>query len=1135
MPGFAYGGEHGATYGGDNGSVYSTPLPRQVKNLVVAATRASEADLTWSAAEGATEYVVYQAESSGTTIEDYTEVATTTNTNATVTGLENGEQYYFRVAGRNNVGEGPLSTEVDATADLPPTEITAMGGTTVRELTLTLDPQDNSTDGGIDIYRSTDGTLGTTVATGLAPGTTSYTDTGLDDGREYFYTVRRVTDHAQTDGTRVAATTTLPDEDAPVLGNGVEDEVAVDRESAPTNYGSVRIQIRETGQSSWDASATGFGEFVGAFDTLSMEFVGRLDGEEYEVRARTETPNTTGAWTEPVAITTKFPGVTDVTVTAISETEVELAWTDNADNEDGQYIVRERRGPDGSWWFEQIVGDAGPNTEAYTDDTPAPDTEFRYRVRPYTEHTTADSNLVTATTGDIGVSRRRIPPSGWYVELETNAGDVLRPTVLEGPTPRASLNDVPRVEIPVPDSDRWRDDALQRCEMRVWRDGERLPIERFERLVQQSDPPRVVLHGRGGIGLDADIEVDQGSVRDAHDLASELINQETPYEGTVDDPASDLRDDIGVLTGDLATGLVNAFVNFDNLERNNDIPAYVNVDGLATPAQVCWMGSARFPADRSTTPGTILDDGGETYMNDRAYRLEQVGDYIEWEFDAEYAVPAADFFARIRYRIPNESAHPRLTAYLNGQQIDFRVADVENFGGNAEPAWFEFNTVDNFTSGTLNGSQTFRIEVTESSSDPDGHWLVDGFAAADGTFESELDFDLGVGPDAIDTNGIIAGPQLYPDAVDLLTEERSTIEQVVAGRLSVNVDNTTGSQAVAISNDGGETWIEAANATEVTGEFADGSARIQGRVTLGRYDADPTSHPRTGDATQQLDSLELAATLADTPFVRGYADSGSVLEVLQNLADAHRFIFELGWDSDANGGDGGIVIEWTQPGQRQASTTAPVLDYETETDAETIVEAAWVYGRSRRVRDQEVTLSTTGYESIGDGYIQPGTERVFDPDTEEVFQIGDDYEMRYNEGAIIAVGGGAISNGQTVAMDYGTRLAAFYAAPDADGTGDTIRETVAGANTQQLANQAAMAIVKELSEPLIGASVTLDRTADVGLVGALDIEGVPAEAEVVRGLEEQGSELDVRIGNRRSGGQVIEDIRRRVSAVAKRL
>ena len=52
---------------------------------------------------------------------------------------------------------------------------------------------------------------------------------------------------------------------------------------------------------------------------------------------------------------------------------------------------------------------------------------------------------------------------------------------------------------------------------------------------------------------------------------------------------------------------------------------------------------------------------------------------------------------------------------------------------------------------------------------------------------------------------------------------------------------------------------------------------------------------------------------------------------------------------------------------------------------------------------------------------------------------------------------------------------------------------------------------------------------------SLDVEGVPAEAEVVRGLEEQGSELDVRLGNRRSAGQAIDDIRRRVSAVAKRL
>ena len=43
-------------------------------------------------------------------------------------------------------------------------------------MALSLDPQDNTDRGGIDIYRSTDGSLGTPVATDLAPTTTSYTD-----------------------------------------------------------------------------------------------------------------------------------------------------------------------------------------------------------------------------------------------------------------------------------------------------------------------------------------------------------------------------------------------------------------------------------------------------------------------------------------------------------------------------------------------------------------------------------------------------------------------------------------------------------------------------------------------------------------------------------------------------------------------------------------------------------------------------------------------------------------------------------------------------------------------------------------------------------------------------------------------
>ncbi|OYR58514.1 hypothetical protein DJ70_02910, partial [Halorubrum halodurans] len=199
----------------------------------------------------------------------------------------------------------------------------------------------------------------------------------------------------------VTLTTTLPDEDQPVLGNGVEDEVAVDRESATTNNGSVRIQIRETGQSAWNSSATGFAEFIGAFDTLTMEFVGREDGEEYEVRARTETQYRTGDWTEPVAIVTQFPGLTTLVATATDPTTVSLSWEDLADNEAG-FTIDRRRQYDTGWSRWQEIATLDPNTESYPAPA-APDATVEYRVTSYTPYTSV-SQTASTTTPAIGLA-----------------------------------------------------------------------------------------------------------------------------------------------------------------------------------------------------------------------------------------------------------------------------------------------------------------------------------------------------------------------------------------------------------------------------------------------------------------------------------------------------------------------------------------------------------------------------------------------------------------------------------------------------------------------------------------------------------------------------------------------------------
>ena len=70
--------------------------------------------------------------------------------------------------------------------------------------------------------------------------------------------------------------------------------------------------------------------------------------------------------------------------------------------------------------------------------------------------------------------------------------------------------------------------------MRVWKDGERLPLEQFVRPVKT--PEATVLHGRGGVELDTDVEFDVGGLVDVHDRARQLVNDVSGYATNFDDP-----------------------------------------------------------------------------------------------------------------------------------------------------------------------------------------------------------------------------------------------------------------------------------------------------------------------------------------------------------------------------------------------------------------------------------------------------------------------------------------------------------------------------------------------------------------------------------------------------------------------
>lgn len=1112
--GFTFGGSTGATYGGATGGTLGADTPHAVQSLTVTQGSAEgELDLSWTPNGTATEYIIYRATASGSATSDYTQVTTVSapTTSYTDTGLLDGEQYYYRVSARNTYGESGLSPEASAVTLLPAATSVSVSNVTADAADVSWTDNANNEDGYRVLLSRDGGSTWTNASGDLAADTTSYSLSGLLNGEEYTVTVEVFTEHTATrDATQPAFTTDLPDVGQPTLGNDVEDEVSVDWTDA-INYGDYRLQIEETDTGSdWSSTDKGYAEHVVGEATTSDIFGSREDGEEYRVRMRTETEHVTGAWTDPVTIGTKFPGATNLTVEAVGQTSVDLSWTDNSDNEDGFRLQYRKLYDDGSVSAWRTATTVAPNTTSSTIDTLQPGCDYEFRVVAYTEHATGASNVVSATTTSVTVRQRRVPSSGWYVEVEHPQRDEpLTPRILDDPEISQQVNGLPTLRIPVPKDDIWQREAFTEQAMRVWKDGRRQPVEQLQRV--ELAPDRTVLEAVGGVELERGIQtqVDQQPV---DEFVREQVGAVTSYALSVDDPAA-------TVTGD---------VLFQSTEYNSFAELIADALGATEPIGVVAGALQPLRSSWMATVGNEELEGGYTAVSDFG---ESAPHYIDGEAARASGATILSAFTADggpRYTIPSDRvgiAHHNESVTGSGDIGDLLlevVVDGERY------------VVDDVASGT--GWTTYE-DWGAPEIPPDVPVSIE-YSIAD-TFEVDCDalvlYDTKYRPEfpAVESSlEPLAHPSPYqPITVTTITSTQD--RSVTGGELVLDIDDTSGAQAVALSNDDGASWATASNTASITHDFADPELgpSLQARLTLDGYGSRGTS-PATDYLPQRVASYTLSADLDDTPLVLDQVYDQSLLSVLTDLADYADALFEVRWDADAER----LSLEWTQPGQRDPQDARRLSDWSAAKTTADRPDVIRVEGSA--IDETDEVLATLGERSgLAEYNLVSGSEEVRAADTDTVYERHVDYEIDWIDGSVTPLSSGAISEGETLTVRY--RYKPAYEAPvgSADEGSGQRKQTIQlpGLVTERGCGIAARRIASQLDEPLREATVTLPSDEGWSLVNAIDPEGVPTDGPLtVQSIETEAGETVLTLGSRGSLGEIVADIQAKLSKTAKR-
>jgi len=368
----------------------ATPLapPAAPTGLAASAQSSTAIGLTWT--DVSDNEAAFQIEQSldGTTFALIGNVNANT-TAAVITDLAVATTYFFRVRAVNAGGVSEYSAVASATTfDVPPSAPASLSVSGATSTSLDLGWSDTSgNETGFRIEQSTDGlNFSEVLVTGA--NITTATIGSLQPATTYYFRVRAFNAFGESAAVAASGTTLLNPPAAPTTLNAsatnARVNVAWSAVATATSYNVKRA-----------LSATGPFALIATTTATSHADTTVANGTSYfyvvsAVNSGGEGPNSPVAGATPQA-SPNAPS--NLRVSSVSSSRLDLSWTDNSSNETGFKIERasSSAGP-----FTQIAT-VGANVRTFSNTGLTPNTTYYYRVRAF--HAVADSAFSNTSSG----------------------------------------------------------------------------------------------------------------------------------------------------------------------------------------------------------------------------------------------------------------------------------------------------------------------------------------------------------------------------------------------------------------------------------------------------------------------------------------------------------------------------------------------------------------------------------------------------------------------------------------------------------------------------------------------------------------------------------------------------------------